>query len=340
MRFPLCSIFTFSLLFFWSCKKEIAPPDNTGCLRPYLSLSFPAEDPNFDCCNCGMDVAEIFSSAIPYDYFYPCFNPNNRNQIVYYRRDNTQSPSNGFEIWFLDFCTQNRLKLATDALYGINWGSNDWVFYTATNQNIYKIKSNGDSLTQVTATLGGYNRYPKFSPSGIQFMYQSEINGITNLLIQDINTGEIDTIKTTSAIVSWCWIDENNIFYAIWKNADELTLRVFDINTRQETELSSLLVGVSIDLLIDNAQYVKKDHSILWCAYKTVGKTNINTGENTILLNAFDHEVFLGLSIVGDDGDFVLNKRIIHLVDSCHIDSEYDFYLISGNEKRHEKVKL
>ncbi|MDP1815414.1 MAG: hypothetical protein Q8K92_13280, partial [Leadbetterella sp.] len=294
MNFSLCGFFIFLLLFFCSCKKEIAPAYNSGCLSPYLSPSFPADDPNFECCNCGFDVQEIYSSAIPYDYYYPFFNPDNRNQIVYYRGDNTQSIFKGYEIWFLDFCTQKRQLLAKDALYGIELGANDWVFYTAINQNIYKIKSNGDSLTQVTFTHGGYNRDPKLSPSGTQLLYQTEVNGITNLLIRDFNTGEFDTIKTASAAGSWCWIDANRIFYAVWRNTAVVALCVFDIKTRQETEIQELSVGASIALLIANAQYLKKDNSIIWCAYKTVGKTNINTGEHKILLNAFENEVFLG----------------------------------------------
>jgi hypothetical protein len=132
MNFSLYNILIILLLFFCSCQKEMAPADNSGCLKPFLSPSFPAKDPNFDCCDCGVDVQEIFSSVIPYDYYYPCFNPNNRNQMVYYRGDNTQSLFSGYEIWFMDFCTQKRQLLANDALYGIEWGSNNWVFYTAT----------------------------------------------------------------------------------------------------------------------------------------------------------------------------------------------------------------
>jgi hypothetical protein len=178
------------------------------------------------------------------------------------------------------------------------------------------------------------------NPLGNQLLYQTEVNGITNLLIQDFNTEEFDTIKTTPVVGSWCWIDTNRIFYAVWRNTSVVALCVFDIKTRQETELQELSVGASIALLIANTQYLKKDNSIIWCAYKTVGKTNINTGENKVLLNAFDHEVFFGLSVVGEEGDLVLNKRIIHMVDSCHMDSENDFYLINVDKNRYDKIGL
>ncbi|HAD12232.1 MAG TPA: hypothetical protein DCF33_07315 [Saprospirales bacterium] len=68
MKLSSCRIGIFLLLSFWACKKEIAPPYDSGCLLPYLSPSFPTDDPNFNCCDCGVDVQEVYSSVIPFDY--------------------------------------------------------------------------------------------------------------------------------------------------------------------------------------------------------------------------------------------------------------------------------
>lgn len=340
MNFARASIFIVLLPTFLNCKKDVGSDISLGCIKQHLIVSFPSEDTTYNCCNCAVDWQEVFSSDIPYDYFYPCLNPSNSDQISYYRRDNSQVWFNGYEIWTVDFCNNERLKLVGNALYGINWSKSGWIFYTAIDQNIYKIKNNGDSLTQITFTTGGYNRYPKISPSGNKFMYQSEVSGITNLLIQDFLSGSVDTIKTTPATGAWSWIDDDRIFYTMLGNDNTQTLFVFDIYTRQEKELHRLSIQGSLDSLIITTIPLLKENSLLWCAHKFVGKTDLSSGESTIILAAFKQERFLDITALGDESLFILNKRVVHQVDDCHIDSNYDFYLIGKNTSRQDKIRL
>jgi len=340
MDFFRISIFIVLLLTVLSCKKEIGPDNSLGCVKQYLTGSFPSEDPNYNCCNCSVDWEEISSSDIPYDYLYPCLNPSNNDQLAYYKHDNTKAWFTGYEIWVVDFCNHENLKIIENALYGINWSKNDWIFYTAIDQNIYKIRSNGDSLTQITFTTGGYNRYPKISSSGNNFMYQSELNGVTNLLIQDFLSGNIDTIRTTPAISAWCWIDDERIFYTILGNDNTQDLFLFNIYTRQEKHLHQFSIQGSLDSLVTTAIPLLKENAVLWCAYKVVGKTNLSSGESSIILNAFKQEQFLSISALDNESTFMLNKRTMHQIDDCHIDSNFDFYVIDKNGKRQDKLTL
>lgn len=260
--------------------------------------------------------------------------------MAYYRHDNTQALFTGYEIWVADFCKNEKRSIVKDALYGTNWSKNDWIFYTAVDQNIYKIKSNGDSLIQVTFTANGYNRYPKISPSGNKFMYQSEAGGITNLLIQDFSSGKVDTIRTTPAISAWSWIDDERIFYTELGSDNTQYLFVFNIYTRLEKKLQQVSIQGSLDSLIISAIPLLKENTVLWCANKVIGKTNLSSGETSILLKAFKQEWFLEIAVPLDESAFILSKRTMHQIDDCHIDSNFDFYVIDKNPTKEQRIAL
>ena len=94
----------------------------------------------------------------------PCFNPNNGNEFVFLKEINSR----------LTLCTYNiqsnvLYKLfAGDILYKPDWGINNWILFDV-NNDIYKIRPNGDSLTKLTT--GNISCGPKWSPNGTQFIF-------------------------------------------------------------------------------------------------------------------------------------------------------------------------
>lgn len=195
-----------------ACCDSDDPIMETNCLE---QASFPSEsvdDTTYNCCpGCVIDPEELYFAGHPYDYAYPCFNPNNSDQIAYYRYDNYKAEA-GWEIWVQDLCTGEKRMLVNDANYGIDWSVKDWIVYTATDQQIYKIKSNGDSLTRLTPS-GDYNRYPKWDIKGERIAYECEESGDTRFIILNDRTGERDTIPELSRIEAWNWVGDNEVSY-------------------------------------------------------------------------------------------------------------------------------
>lgn len=133
----------------------------------------------------------------------PVFNPNNPYEIVYQRkRNNTLGQE--YELWVFSFCTGEANKIATNMYYNLDWGSNGWIIYTGTGHQIYKVKSNGDSLSVIT-NQSGFNRAGKWNPSGTLF-WNNRDDGIT---IQDIN-GEIEHTLSIP-FDSRDWVDDSTL---------------------------------------------------------------------------------------------------------------------------------
>lgn len=309
--------------------------------------SFPSEsvdDTTYNCCpDCLVDPEELYSSAIPYDYSAPCFDPNNSNRIAYYRFDNTKFDI-GSEIWVLDLCSGEKQKIVDNALYGIDWSTKDWIVYTADNQQIYKIKSNGDSLTQLT-TFGDYNRYPKWDTKGDRILFQRQNGGLSELILFNLDESMFDTITELSSIGAWNWIGDNEISYvtATWDASTGITtqyLKKFDLTTRQSMLLHTLdIVGSNSNILL-STDYSERDNSIIWSAYGIIGKTNANTGAYKIIKDAYRQESFYNAVVSKDDKYILFDIRSRKLVDPCRYDSDYGLYIMDLNGKNQRRIKI
>ncbi len=321
------------------------PPINpcTKGLEEFTELVTEIEDSNFVFCpdTCFIDCEELYSSAIPFDYTEPCFNPKNPEQLAYYRFGNTAFEV-GSEIWVVDFCTGEKKMIVNNALYGLDWSVKDWLIYTADDQNIWKIKSNGDSLTQLTF-VGDYNRYPKWSPDGDKIAFNAEIGG-QNFFFLSKNTGEIiDTIQDLAASGAWSWVDENRICYLITVPNSSPTItnmQLFNLGTKEIKYLHGLTIANNNDSLVISTAPLLTENSMVWCALGFIGKTNLETGSFTILKKTLRQEKFLNLSVRPNETEILINKRVMHNAPFCRVDSEVDFYLINKDGSNTRRITL
>jgi len=339
------SFLFFPLLFFTCCKDKDMPPAVT-CEKGLDMFAEPAsevEDTSLQwCINCQLDCEEIYSPAIPFDYSYPCFNPNNAEQLAYYRYDNTKLDL-GYELWVVDFCTGEQRKLADNAFYGLDWSVKDWLVYTATDQNIWKIKSDGDSLTQLT-TSGSFNQFPKWNPTGEKFAYHTEVDTGFHFLITNEDGISLDTINPLSRAGAWSWIDENRICYLIGdlnNPSNSSKLNYIDIKSKEIIYLHNLDNQQTNDSLVQSTAKLTGENAIVWSARGIIGKTNLDNGTFQILKETLKQEVYETQITVRPGGnELVFDKRVVHDVDHCHVDSEYDFYIINKDGSNQRKISL
>lgn len=327
-----------------ACCDSDDPIIENDCLEQASFISESVDDTTYNCCpNCWFDSEELYFAGKPYDYAYPCFNPNNSNQIAYYRY-NTSSVEVGWEIWIQDLCTGEKRMIVNDANYGIDWSVKDWIVYTAIDQQIYKIKSNGDSLTRLTPR-GDYNRYPKWDLKGERIVYECEDIGDTRTIILNEVTSLRDTIPEMSRIEAWNWINNNEIFYVntTWDGSTGSTtqyLKKFDLNSRQSTLLHTLDIVDNNDYLLLSTDYSSTINSAIWCAYGTIGKTNISTGTHEIIKESYRQESFYNAVVSKNEKYILFDIRSRKLVDPCTYDSDYGLYIMDLNGKNQRRIKI
>ncbi|MBX2890537.1 MAG: hypothetical protein KF734_06390 [Saprospiraceae bacterium] len=325
-----------------ACCKSDDPVMEANCLE---QASFPSEsvdDTAYNCCpDCLLDPEELYFAGQPYDYAEPCFNPNNSSQIAYYRY-NTSTVEAGWEIWVQDLCTGEKRMLVNDANYGIDWSVKDWIVYTATDQQIYMIKSNGDSLTKLTF-FGDYNRRPKWDAKGDRIAYVCQAGSAGHFIILNTSTGLRDTISELWTAGAWNWISENEVSYANATGGGGITtqyLRKIDLSSRQSTLLHTLNIVGNNDSLLLSTDYSSSVNSIIWCAYGTIGRTNINTGAFEVIKDAYRQESFYNAVVSKDEKHILFDIRSRKLLGPCTYDSDYGLYIMDLNGKNQRRVKI
>ncbi len=313
---------------------------NIGLENSLTTASEVADSSTLACRDCFIDCQEVFSDAIPYDYSFPCFNPKNGEQLAYYRYVNSVwSPT--WELWVKDFCTGEKTMLTDKALYGLDWSVNDWLIYTASDQNIWKVKSNGDSLTQITFS-GSYNRHPKWSPDASKIIYNTQTGSFSNFILSDENGITLDTLTQLNYIGSWSWIDENKFcFISVDTTNNRINnLNYYNIDTDEIQFIHGIEVANNSDLLVQNTSYLPIENSILWAAYGTLGKTNLATGSFEIIRERLFQERFHFLTIRPNGQEIVVNKSSRHYTGNCQFDSEVEFYLMDTNGNNQKRIKM
>ncbi|HIP32425.1 MAG TPA: hypothetical protein EYG86_06675 [Crocinitomicaceae bacterium] len=141
------------------------------------------------------------------------FNPNNNDEILYLE----QGANIPDAIYKLNLLTnQKELIYSGGVIYNPVWGKQDWIVFSllAGNQ-IWKIKSNGDSLSQVT--YGGFWFHPKWNFTGDEFTaYRGFVN--PNEYYQggvwSVDGALVDTFSWISSLGDW---NNSNDYFGVAK---------------------------------------------------------------------------------------------------------------------------
>ena len=125
-----------------------------------------------------------FSKQLPYREM-PCFNPNNPDEFIV--RSYNQIGDTAFQLIKYNMVSGEK-QVIYEGNFGVRprWSRKDWILLNLRDFNIYKIKSNGDSLTQLTT--GGNCLGGEWSKTGDRFVYElfGVLSGSARVICDDL----------------------------------------------------------------------------------------------------------------------------------------------------------
>lgn len=181
-KFATCVLFfSASIFLIPGCKKDLdiveSPIENQGECTPILPCNQVTIGGGYTYIN---DNCRITA---------PCFNPNNENEFLFVKScigDTTYA-----SIFKYNLYSETTTHIYSGVLWSRPvWGKNDWILFSVYG-NIYKIKSNGDSLTKLT-NLNNLH-HPIWNYDGTKFLAFTEASNLFSLLF-DMNGNILDTI--------------------------------------------------------------------------------------------------------------------------------------------------
>lgn len=183
-----------------------------------------------------------------YSYWHLCVNPKNPYEIAYLRRENGVQADDDMDLYKYNFCSGKSTLITNHVAYSPDWSIKDWIIYTGTDRNLWKIKSNGDSLTQLTFT-GSFQNNAQWNPSGNKYIW----NG------SQIANENGNLLKTLGLVAySYTWLNDSIILFNEGNNPTEnLNIEKFNINT----DVRELLISEPKNGLAVLFSYDKKFNS-------------------------------------------------------------------------------
>jgi Tol biopolymer transport system component len=284
--------YIFLIVIVASCVKKTIPtpvPEDGDCSNFSYSSSGPSSGTNL-----------VNWPSIDTTYNTPCFNPNNSNEIIYVQG----IVSNGStRIVKRNLTTKAENIVISSVLRKPDWSSKDWITFNHADNQVWKIKSNGDSLTLLTVDLqGGHN--PVWSPDGNRISFVKEVNSKRYNMIIDANGNPLDTIPyfafylgkwSQSGLLAALSLDHMNVTYA-------------NVNTHQISQPTNN-TNSNNNIFIDGVTWTPDSQFLIWCTNQGIFKTNSATKETIKIKNACDSKYYTSLS-VSPDGKKIIAGRV------------------------------
>ncbi|MEX1001388.1 MAG: hypothetical protein WDZ35_04670 [Crocinitomicaceae bacterium] len=174
--FSICLFVGFLVLF--SCRKD--PKPNFDC----------EEIPPFTESNYGFGYKYISDTIKDISYGLPQFNPNNSDEIIFYRSDKKNSTNS-----MVKYNLNSKLETIVyegDIASHPRWSIKDWIIFGKANGNVWKIRSSGDSLTQLTFDNQSYS--PIWNQGGNKFIARNISSNLMSVIYSE-NGIPLDTIS-------------------------------------------------------------------------------------------------------------------------------------------------
>jgi len=319
---------------FFACEQESLTNISTSCLKNYTTPEHIEKDSVFpvSCPNWPFPV--IFPDR--YQYYYPSFNPNNENEIAYERWDLASSGQS--DLWKFNFCTGESSFVVNDIISGkSDWSIKDWIIFTRSDLNIWKVKSNGDSLTQLTFDENIEKR-PQWDGKGQRFLY---LISSGHLIISDENGLTLDTLHNLRYPGKFAWMNDTVVLSTLDLNNDDHGIGYYNINIGEFTHIDRF------EYLISNYKYVhgiawsENEQSIVWNSLVNTSKTNIHTQVRTLLneTNPKWH-YYRSVDVSPDGSTFVIYSEDMENIDGCSVRLYNRIYLMDADGSNERYVEF
>jgi hypothetical protein len=194
----------------------------------------------------------------------PDFNPDNANEFlfVYY------PPGGSNSLYKYNMLTKE-LKLiftGTTMVYRSRYGRNGWIMLNLIDGNIWKIKDNGDSLTQLTNTGNCY--HPHWNYKYDRIGYETNSNGYYYGVIINPAGNYIDTVHYGWDEIT-TWLSRRYIVNAMLRiSTYEIETDEYNVIKDFETASSGAAYGVAI---------LRDDNTIIWSYKEGIFETTIDS---------------------------------------------------------------
>jgi hypothetical protein len=301
-----------------SCTWDKLPMDG-DMLIPCNPVIILIPNPSDTCFEFDEDYYNLPFIGYHEGFAAPCYNPLNKYELIYAYSSDTFT-QNIMQYRKINFCTGDwQLTYPSMGIVGQpKWSNNDWILLGNTG-SIYKMKSNGDSLTYLNDIAGMpvLNNATWIAGGEKIFCYAG--SGVESDVILDKNGTPLDTIPFAIGTPACLG---NNIAGYRYLN-DDIYICVYDLVTQTITDIAASPFNVDGSSYSITSLDWLNPQVIIWTDNSGIHTVNTN-GEIATLKESCDSRFYYYLSASPDfNGDFMVGRDQTWVVnDTAYLKSE------------------
>lgn len=214
--FYLYIITLFSYLLF-SCKKETPAILTDPCDNVYELRSKPYNGIYKASVLCPIGAKFIYPEN--YSYYAVCTNPNNDYEFCFVRINNDTQVA---DFCKYNFCSDKTTVLLKNSNTSCAWSVKDWLLFIKNENELWKMKSNGDNSVRIGTTLLNFGGW---SPDGSKLINDSKILDENGNFISDLSS-----LQSSDLI----WETDSTLFYSKENKIDK-KIDIYRYNIQNKT---------------------------------------------------------------------------------------------------------
>ncbi len=257
-------------------------------------------------------------------YNAPCFNPSNPNEIIYVRGHYSTGTS---ELRRYDLITHKDTILCTNIWENPKWGKNGWIVFNHADNQVWKIKCNGDSLTQMT-TQGGLGAV--WNGAGDKIAYWNQISSTYYTYIMNPSGIYFDTLLYPDVLYRGAWSPDNLKLGTAYSG----NVAYIDLNNKMIHSFNS--AGA---ISINGMDWLPNSQTIIWCSDKGMFRTDISTNTTKKLKSGCSSKIYLWPSVSSDGSKIIVQRIDQNLIGDNTVFSESHLYTMNVDGTGEKKIE-
>lgn len=299
----------------------------TGCKKHPVNIVSPS-------CICCRECVEIPLPDLPTINYsniqlkYPVFNPNNVNEILLFFSDLSKNIN---QIIIVD-CVTNNIRILLNNFEIITqpkWNNNNWILLNKKKANyhheIWKVKSNGDSLTLLCS--GGTNLYPVWvNNNSIIYSFSQDASIPYFIIYKNLISEFSDTICNCNG--KYLTVSNNNLIASSDISSFNVAISSITSSLNFQNYTNNPNTG---DFLIRNICWHPTSNEIYYIRNNGIYKMNIFVKKEILIYNSCSSRRYNSISISPNGNKIVAEKIECYIANNLlYNDSKIVFFDTSG----------
>lgn len=306
-KISACIIFILlQCMFLISCKKE--NPIKADCIPipPYQHI--------------GTGYNYILDSTY---YSRPNFNPNNPNEIIFVKEKGLNNKLIKYNI----LTKEKQILYEGTIIFQPKWGKNDWILLNLPDANIWRIKSNGDSLTRITSRGGYYQPEWNIDCNNLVFY---ETNLPFNYFISDTYGNILDSFPNNlPAIMKWH--NDSLIYY-------QYIFNLYCLNI--QTKTNTTLYTYTDEDPEDNGIVLTNDNRLLFCKKNGINSYALNSNTVSLIKATCNSRIYLFPTYSSLIDKIIWQRLDYTLIDNENVFVKSRLYIMNSDGSNENEILI